>query len=61
LPNTFPGRSFRSVSTLVSRRMPCARCSLCVERRGGQSPSPPVTRPHLAVPGWPLTPIEVGG
>ena len=40
LPNAFPGRSYGGVSTLGSRRTPCARCSVGVDRGGGQSPAP---------------------
>ena len=64
LPNALPGRSSGGVSTLLSRRTPCARrahaAPYASTAAGARVRPPPVTRPHLAVPGWPLTLIEVG-
>jgi len=64
LPNALPGRSYGGVSTLGSVRTPCARSAHAARyastAEGARVRPPPVTRPHLAVPGWPLTPIEVG-
>ena len=63
LPNALPGRSSGGVPKLLSRRTPCARRAHAARRastaEGVRVQPPPVTRPHLAVQGWPLTPIEV--